>query len=240
MPLTGFSNANHLKRAAAIAALPFVVMAWIRGTTGDPDAAIFQLGVDGSDNSRRGLEITGTRNISGSSVDGAGVSALATATVAAPASGWFHACAALVSNTSRAAYLNGAAKGTNVTSNAPAAPNVVYLGVQPALVATPFAGAMAHVSLWDATLLSSGQIDALALAGAAGAHPLGLHHDPGSPFRGLGIAYWALRASGDQRDLFDHGHTLTQVGALTVVQDEPPTLQTFRRGPFAAQQRFAA
>ncbi|MFS2087150.1 LamG-like jellyroll fold domain-containing protein, partial [Stenotrophomonas geniculata] len=67
---------------------------------------------------------------------------------------WNHALAVFASSTSRAAYLNGASKGTNVQSSSPTGVNrtttsMVYVSAASSLF---FPGDLAEVAMWNVAL----------------------------------------------------------------------------------------
>jgi hypothetical protein len=118
------------------------------------------------------------------------------------ASVWNHAAAVFTSATSRAAYLNGAGKGTDATNLAPTSIDATGVGFLNVLTAAGyFDGSIAEAAIWDVALT-----DADVAILATGASPLTVK--PGSL-----VAYWPLiGAYSPEIDLIQ-GRDLTVTGA---------------------------
>jgi hypothetical protein len=87
------------------------------------------------------------------SADTNGTVANAATTTAQVANVWQHACAVFTSPTSRAAYLDGAGKGTNATSNTPSGLNRTSVGLSDdAGPNQALRASIAHVAVWNVAL----------------------------------------------------------------------------------------
>jgi hypothetical protein len=94
---------------------------------------------------------------------------IADSTVNLVANTWTHICAVFTSNTARAAYLNGAAKGTNATTmTTPALDRVmVGAGYFGGALFSPWDGDLAEFAIWNVAL-SDSEVAQLATGGTGG------------------------------------------------------------------------
>lgn len=229
MALTGWSTSNYLRRAAqVITTYPFLISAWGYYTTAPAaDRTYAAVGQSGSNNQVRGrlMGNSASNRVRANARTTSDGNALAT--VDTPTNQWHHAGAAFVSNTLRAAYLNGSSKGTNATSLNPSASNDFRIGVTNN-AAAPFeaAGAIGDVSIWDLTGMTSTQYDQLVADLAAGEYPLSINAEASQPWTGKLRAYWRLLTPTDLNDY--HGsHNLTMTGTLSEFASHPPIIPPF-------------
>lgn len=145
----------------AVSAMPLTISAWLySATTTTLGYAVAITSFAANDSWILGMnssaKIIARSTAAGTSVDAATSTSLSLNT-------WHHACARFTSATSRDAYLNGAGKGSNTTSNSPGAVDHTNIGL--AHIISSFAGSyngrIAEVTIWNVAL-TDGEIAALA------------------------------------------------------------------------------
>lgn len=218
MALTGWSTANYLRRAAAITtAYPYLISAWgYYDAVPAADRTYVALGQAGSNNQVKGrlMGNSASNRVRANARTTSDGNALAT--VDTPIGQWHHAASAFVSTTLRAAYRNGAGKGTNATSLNPSAPNDTRIGVtNNALAPFEATGGLAEVSFWSLAGMAAADYDALVAKLAAGEYPLTIDAESGEPWEAMLLAYWRLQDASDLADHSGNGHTMSMVGTLT-------------------------
>lgn len=168
---------------AVLAAEPLTMACWAFVDNLTATHCLMSL-TDGTSNSRR-MDLLANGAATGDPVQAfkqnSGTSDSAGTSAAYPSGTWFHAAAVFAGATSRAAYLNGASKGTNATSIATPVLNKTGLGYLPRLTAASYlSGRMAEAGIWNVALS-----DAEVLTLARGVSPLMVRPE-------ALIAYWPL------------------------------------------------
>ena len=143
---------------------------------------------------------------------GIGDQAKSTATYAANA--WNHACGVFTSSTDRAAFLNGANKGTNATSVAPTGIVLTRIGASPVTSGgSPFqlmSGRIAEAAIWNVALT-----DAEVAALARGVSPLRIR-------RASLQGYWPVYGTGSpEPDYSGTALHMTLTGTPAVADHAP-------------------
>jgi hypothetical protein len=193
------ASSQYLELASAIVAgVPLTISCWFRPASAAASYNLVNIGDAGGANyfnvyanptgAAATIGATSAGSASGSTGD---KTAVTTATYAA--NRWYHACAVYVSSTSRAAYLDGGGKGTDVNTSLPTAMTQTDVGAYHTGTGVfgAFNGQVAEVAIWNVDLTD---VEVAALAGAGG---LG---GP-APLAGLPllvrpaslVAYWPLR-----------------------------------------------
>lgn len=189
MARTGWSTSNYLSVGSAVSTtLPLTFAAWAYrtgGVTGNPVILGIANAASSANQNYMCLQLDGS-STGGvrAGVNNTGTAAFAVSTASSSANTWFHAAAVFASTTSRAAYLNGANKGTDTTSKTwGSTPDRTGIGANINstigwnFVAT---GLIAEAAIWSAALT-----DAEIATLATGVSPLTVR--PGSL-----LAYWPL------------------------------------------------
>lgn len=186
MSRTGWSGSNFLRYAGGVVtAVPVTISGWANynGTPGvfSAVAGLFTSTSAGNRNMIGvGIETTGA--VYARTADSGGSQSALSSTVISGA-GWNHFCGVFASSTSRAAYLNGAGKGTNTTSTVPSGINRTSIGASDGssvIQNWPNTGLIAEVAMWNVALTDA-EVSSL----ATGVSPLQIR--PGSL-----VAYWPL------------------------------------------------
>lgn len=219
---------DYLQRAASFGASPVSYAVWYKlGTDTTPDSALIMDGKAGLaiDNNRLTLIPSGGSPVTARSTNSAGTSALAQSTAGAQENtNWHLAIGVHTSATSRAAYFDGANKGTNATNIAVTGQDTFRVGRR-LDDTSPFDGKIAHVAVWDTTLSDA---NAVALGGG---------DNPTTVATANLIAYWpltgasltdvvsgfVLSASGTTVDTGDNPAVDAFVPALVGAPDVTPT-----------------
>lgn len=176
------SSSQYLEHAAAVvAAAPLTMACWFRTPNVSDNQVLMSVGASGTTH-RFGL-MTGGAIASDPILAqvNAGSTTSATTTAGYSANVWHHACGVYDSATSRAAYLDGGAKGTNATSKVPSGLNRTAIGRE--VQATPanyVDGDIAEAAIWNVAL-TDGEVMTLSL----GLSPLLVRPS------GL-VAYWPM------------------------------------------------
>lgn len=171
MSRTNFSSANYLKLdSGIITATPLTIAAWIRDTTTNMGGCIAGLTTSTATTNRHSFKLMlNSGNVRAQTADGSGAVNAASSTEMV-ANTWHHACAVFASATSRAAYLDGAGKGTDTSSKTPTGINRTAVGIDYA--STPggeldsTAAQAAGLAFWNIDLT-----DAEVLSLSKGVHP---------------------------------------------------------------------
>lgn len=148
-----FSSSNYLSYSGAVAsAVPFSVACWFMVTTASPNFdRLLSIG-DQTDNEEFTININTLFGVGATSRTG-GSGATATSSANTSQNTWAHAAGVFTSSSSRAAFLDGANKGTNSTSSTPSGLDLTVIGARAnATQGSPFRGHIAEVGLWDVAL----------------------------------------------------------------------------------------
>lgn len=130
--------------AAVVTAVPLTLAAWFKQTATGAGRVIIDL-------SNGGTNLFQLRQTASGAV-GANTNAnQALSSAAATAGTWNHGCATFASITSRAAYLNGANKGTNASSTTPSGINKTTIGVKGDGTLF-YNGSLADIAIWNVAL----------------------------------------------------------------------------------------
>lgn len=156
------TNTKYLEYfGPAVSAMPMTFSAWLYPTSTTALSYAFAISASAT-NSCWILGVNASAKIiARSTSSGTTVDAVTSTTFSINT--WCHACARFTSATSRDAYLNGAGKGSNTTSNTPGTVATTTIGL--AHIQTSYAGAfngrVAEVTVWNVSL-SDAEIAALA------------------------------------------------------------------------------
>lgn len=149
-------TADWLRAASApgVTGMPLSIAAWFNPDNVTTSGFLVAVHLDNNDS--YGLRASGATAgdpVTAIQVAG-GVSASAVSSTGYTAGSWHHACAVFTSSTLRAAYRNGASKGTNATANAPAASTGVTVGGNgvPTTPTALFPGLIAEIGVWNVAL----------------------------------------------------------------------------------------
>ena len=126
---------------------------------------------------------------------------------------WQHACATFgpAAGTDRAAYLNGAGKGTNTTNRTPAGLDRVTIGARGSATRTSyFDGLIAEVTIWSAQLNDN---EVASLAGRV--HPLTVRS-------AAIVAYWPLYGVGSPEPNLGTSALNMTVNGAALSEEHPP------------------
>ena len=211
MSRRGWSTSNYVRYGVGmVTAAPLTMAVWaktsVTGTAQVP-MGLFSSGSAYNRNSFR-LEIT-TGNVVAAATASGGGSSQAVSSTSISADTWFHACGVFASSTSRAAYLNGAGKGTEATSRVPSSVDRISIGVgEGTTAAQPLApagtGDIAEAALWNVALT-----DAEVASLATGISPLLIR--PTSL-----VGYWPLIGVIDpEPNLFSNASKMFIQGSLS-------------------------
>jgi concanavalin A-like lectin/glucanase superfamily protein len=170
MSRTNFSTSNYLAYSGAVVTgLPLTMACWVLDPSKTLSTTNHLMSVkdDASGTNRNGFMLTynGAGNII-ARTGGASAFSDATAAGTMPDNIWTHAAGVWASTTSRAAFRNGANKGTNATSQTVASVNTasiaVSLGSSGPISNTPPDALIAEAGIWNAALTDD-EIGMLAL-----------------------------------------------------------------------------
>jgi len=191
--------------SAPATAVPLTIVFWFKCDDGTKDEYAFYLSDGTLDNS-----FVGMLNSSGGAVDDVraytfaeSIQPHADTTTTWTTDTWHHAAYVFAANDSRAAYLDGAGKGTNATSATPTGIDLVRIG---RVGSSYYSGALAEVAIWDVAL-SDEQVATLA-GGSA----------PSLVQAGNLVAYWPLI---DDDDDAANGYDLTAYNTPSWAGDHP-------------------
>lgn len=136
-----------------VTALPLTLAGWAKPIDLSVGRSLIAVVDSTTNDGSWSIAATSTLNVIALSLD-ATTSAFASSTGSPPSTGaWSHWAGTFASNTSRAAFLNGANKGTDATANAPVAPNVISVGALARLTPANFmSGAVAEAAIWNVIL----------------------------------------------------------------------------------------
>lgn len=185
MARRGWSTANYLKATSAVVtAYPFTMSAWCKTSILATQQTIMGLFDSGSSASAGGqcrLAVS-----SGNKVRAIVANTLAADTsTSISASTWFHALGVWTSNTLRAAFLNGAGKGTQTTSQVVASFDTTVIGCAVGSSTNEEFAPSGTGDLAEAVVYNVALSDVEALAISRGIHPFLI--------RGASIvAYWPI------------------------------------------------
>lgn len=136
----------------SVTAPPFTISVWVKlGALGTASYA-FCVGTSGSTDNIRVATLNASNTPGATSRTTASVIAGASASIA-DTTGWHVLTSVFTSDSSRAAFLDGANKGTNGTANAPTTPNYIILGAAPGVSNRLVNGSkLAHAAIWSSAL----------------------------------------------------------------------------------------
>lgn len=203
--------------SAIVTAAPFTIAAWYKSATNPPstEQCLVMLGVTAggsTNNSFRMLVRTDTTTLF--SRVAANVVVTATATIGDL--NWHHICVIEASSTSRAAYLDGANKGTNTDSSAPTGIDNAWIGNRSG-ADTAVNGQLAHVSIWNAALSD----DEVAMLGTYRLSPLRV--------RPQSLAFYLPYLGRSTSDIDIIGAKSVSYSGSSASIEEPPMMQPRRR-----------
>lgn len=200
-----FSSGNYLTNATGLT-FPLTMSAWCYPTSFTGKVCPVSVNLDST--TFHILIFDATGHVQAESNAGSTVAAATTAG-AASINAWCHAAGTFASATSRAAFLNGGSKATNVTSRSPSGLNRCQIGVL-SNTFNPFTGSVAEVAIWSA-VLSDGEIATLATG------------VPAWQVRAASLwGYWpVLGLSSTEPDYSGAGRAMTLVGTPALA-DGPP------------------
>lgn len=212
MARRGWSTSNFLRAASAVAtAAPLTMACWAKTSltgTAQGVAGIYNSASAANRNLFR-LSLGNTNAATAVTADGS-TSNNATSSTTISANTWFHICGVFASATSRAVYLNGGGKGTDVVSTVPSGLNRTSIGLQNdnATVNLPFAAAgtgdIAELVVWNIALSDT---DVAALAN--GTHPFLVHPE-------AIVGYWPLIGNNSpENNWLSNTATMAVQGTLT-------------------------
>lgn len=207
--------------SAVVAALPMTLSAWFYSDDGGIDQTLVGI----SDGVANGFILqaggVGSNEIIAGSIDG-GVADYALSTAFWFADTWHHACAVFSTTTLRAAFLDGAGKGTQTDSNNPSGVDQTDIG-QIGNGSSYISGRIAEAAIWDVALT-----DAEVAVLAKGYSPLFVRA------QSL-VAYWPLIRDEDQDRV--GGYDLTAYNTPSIATHPPiiyPAPPSFFIAPAAA------
>ena len=155
MALSGWSTSNYIgKSSALLTAVPLTMACWFN-VTASPGAGAFTLidlhasGSNATSNNFK-LQVTGTSpNISVvAQTSGSGAASSGASTGV-----WAHGCSVFSAINARAAFLNGANKGTNAASQTPTGINQARIGiVGGSAPGNAVNGRIAEAAIWNVAL----------------------------------------------------------------------------------------
>lgn len=217
------SSADHLDSASTIiVAPPMTMLAWVKMTTLALGYQIVTIGTAGSASNRFSMGYQATNTIGCNENDG--TSSIAQSVTSISETKNWHAAAAVWSDrTNRAAFLDGAGKGTIAALKAATTPNSIRISGDPqATPANPFQGLIGMVAIWNVALTDT-EVAALASAYPLAVRPQSLVH------------LWDLSIPGTVvPDLGSGNKTLSITGAAFNA-DSPPV--TAGVGPGGAPEK---
>lgn len=211
MSRRGWSASNYLNYASGVVtATPLTMCAWAKTSITGADQTIVSIknSVGTRDINIFSLRVSTGNAVNANTGDGSNNSSASTSTTIS-ADTWFHACAVFASSTSRAAYLNGAGKGTNTGSRTPSGVNRTSIGVvNGTAVYDPFApagtGDIAEVAIWNIAL-SDADVASL----ATGVSPLLVHPE-------ALVGYWPLIGNNSpENNLLSNTSVMSITGSLS-------------------------
>lgn len=179
------ASSQYLENAtAAVSAVPLSFACWFNATTTVALQGLVGVYNNAASNNHVRLILSATGSVSMTTGDGTTVNTASTSATASP-NVWSHACGVSPAANSRAAFLNGGGKGTNVTSRSPSGLAVTSVGrISSSAPGSYASGQIAEAAIWSAALS-----DAEVLQLAQGALP------PQVRPQSL-VAYWPLREPG--------------------------------------------
>lgn len=190
-------SSDHLTASSAVVtAAPLTIAAWFYATAmGNQDVA--SIGDTAGDGNYFRLNL---RSVGGIEAWANSAKAITSSNWAQNV--WSHACGVFTTSTSRAAFLNGASKGTDTTSATPAGLDSTSIGRLVRLNPTVFfSGRIAEVGVWNAAL-SDDEVASLAKGySPALIRPMSL------------VAYWPLIGHTSPEQDVRGGTHLTVTGA---------------------------
>jgi hypothetical protein len=228
MALTSWSTSNYLRRLALVYdAYPFIIAGWGRQTGSFVGGHLASIGTAGTGADRHSLSAD-TSTVYALSRSTASGSTWAQSTAAPSLDTWFLMFGEFTAATDRAANLNNGNRGVNTGSVSPAASDSLHVGIMSDLTEAPWpaTGALAELSIWDATGMTQANRaslrDKLYNGGAAGAgaNPINVKNESAQPWTGKLKAYY-LDAANTITDLSGNGNDLTMVGTLTAFGSHP-------------------
>lgn len=147
------TNSDYLDLSTlAVTTLPFTIAVWYKPGSLGVSARIFNVGTAASTDNDRYIGTTIGDNVQAISRTTTNASGTST-TAMANTTDWNLLTAVFTSDSSRAAFLNGAGKNTNATANAPTTPNYIILAAAPGITnRVPANSKLAHAAIWSVAL----------------------------------------------------------------------------------------
>lgn len=152
--LFDFASLQYLTRAAAlVTGVPFTLAAWVRINDLAADSGVIVIGDTGATN-WHGMRISITTGIVHAVSRLGATNVRAESTAGVTTNTWCHVCGVWTSTTSRAAFMNGANKGTNASSCTPSGLDTTDIGAvfTNNVHSAQARGDIAEVSAWNVAL----------------------------------------------------------------------------------------
>ena len=164
---------QHIKASSAVlSGVPITMACWFNTDSATALQNLIQISDISLDTTYFALEALGS--VGGDPlrcITRAGANGNATTSTGYSVGTWHHACAVFGAVDSRAVYIDGGSKGTNITSITPSGLNATLLGVRESNgLDQRFNGEIAEAAIWDGALT-----DAEVASLAAGFSPLLIH-----------------------------------------------------------------
>lgn len=222
MGVTNWSDSNYLSNAALIGTEPFFVAIWCNVAQSATFRGVYGQGVLDTSNYRQVVLFDSNVGVA-ESYNGTN-DGLATSANTHPNSTWFLLAGAFISTTSRSIWVDGGTRADDTTSVTVGAGGVSVIGRTPQS-SIPFtaAGGIAEVSVWNATGMTSGNMDSLVskLKGSgSGGNPLNIKAEVGQPWSDKLVSYWTLNNNTDLNDKFG-SNNLTANGTINNFASHP-------------------
>src|SRR3990167_198321 len=151
------ASSHFLKNSSAIVtSYPFTLAAWFNSQDTTNSQDIFMIGKDSAPEA--GWRLNAGGNAAGDPIRAINRASsnfyIAVTSTGYTANTWYHACGVWASSTSRAVYINGGSKGTNITDNTPSGVNNTNIGRadEGTIPANYFDGQIAEVAAWNVDL----------------------------------------------------------------------------------------
>ena len=222
------SSSQYLNNAnAVLTAAPLSMACWFKSENSVSTQTFINIGLAASDDHRFTLRVVANTSVRFSVRTTAASEAISTA--GPTVNTWNHAAGVEIATNSRAAYLNGANKGTQGTTRVPVGVNSTYIG---AMSSSPspsnfMDGFIAEVGIWNIALNDS-EVAAL----ARGVCPLRIRPS------GL-VSYWPIFGVGSPEPDYRGGFHMT-LNAAPPQADHAPVMPPFFREDWYGEFTTAA
>lgn len=220
MALTGFTASIFLWRTAAVlTAYPLMLSAWVNNTVAGVQSIV---SLDLSTDVNQRAAIIRLNNLQPQATAFDTFAFVAATSTAVTSGAWRQFSGCFLLTTQREVRHTGGNFATDGTSCAPATPDRTWIGTSQGSEASAPSGAIAEVSIWDLTGVSTvADRDALDAKLAAGGNPLNITAEGSQPWSGKLRAYWPLLNTSDLADASGNGHLMTMQGSLTTFGSHP-------------------